>query len=85
MTGVRTRGWALSWPRGETAVTTDRKPERLPNDVVTPRRTPHATAQRDSQVSTDVCPRCSESVNLALIKGCLRCMNCGFKWDCNGW
>lgn len=44
-----------------------------------------APAPRDSQLAMDVCPRCSESVNLALIKGCLRCMNCGFKWDCNGW
>ena len=33
----------------------------------------------------DVCPVCSESTDLALIKGCLRCLKCGFKWDCNGW
>jgi hypothetical protein len=47
---------------------------------------PHGgAAQRDSQLAVDVCPHCSESVNLALIKGCLRCMKCGFKWDCNGW
>jgi len=39
----------------------------------------------ESQLAVDVCPHCSESVNLALIKGCLRCMRCGFKWDCNGW
>lgn len=39
----------------------------------------------DSQVSTDICPRCGESADLALIKGCLRCLKCGFKWDCNGW
>jgi transposase len=39
----------------------------------------------DSQVSTDVCPRCGEAADLALVKGCLRCLKCGFKWDCNGW
>ena len=33
----------------------------------------------------DVCPRCGESSELAQIKGCLRCLKCGFKWDCNGW
>ena len=33
----------------------------------------------------DVCPRCGEAADLALIKGCLRCLKCGFKWDCNGW
>jgi ribosomal protein S27AE len=33
----------------------------------------------------DVCPRCGESSELAQIKGCLRCLTCGFKWDCNGW
>ncbi len=46
-------------------------------------RRPAAAA--DSQLAADICPRCSESMNLALIKGCLRCMRCGFKWDCNGW
>jgi ribosomal protein S27AE len=44
---------------------------------------PRAVA--DSQLAEDICPRCAESVDLALIKGCLRCMRCGFKWDCNGW
>lgn len=39
----------------------------------------------DSQLATDVCPRCGETADLALIKGCLRCLKCGFKWDCNGW
>jgi ribosomal protein S27AE len=38
-----------------------------------------------SKPPAEVCPRCSESADLALIKGCLRCLKCGFKWDCNGW
>ena len=37
------------------------------------------------KLPAEVCPRCSESADLALIKGCLRCLKCGFKWDCNGW
>ena len=32
-----------------------------------------------------VCPRCGESQELAKVKGCLRCLKCGFKFDCNGW
>lgn len=32
-----------------------------------------------------VCPRCGESRELAKVKGCLRCLTCGFKFDCNGW
>ena len=31
------------------------------------------------------CPRCGESKELAKIKGCIRCLTCGFKFDCNGW
>jgi hypothetical protein len=60
-------------------------------------RTPPATAaprtgaristagHAGSAPGTEVCPRCAESADLALIKGCLRCLRCGFKWDCNGW
>lgn len=33
----------------------------------------------------DVCPQCSESHDLAKIQGCLRCLVCGYKWDCHGW
>jgi hypothetical protein len=66
-------------------VTIDKNPDgpAKANLSVDPTRNP--AAQRDSQLAIDVCPHCSESVNLALIKGCLRCMKCGFKWDCNGW
>ena len=30
------------------------------------------------------CDRCG-STALARIKGCIRCLKCGFKADCNGW
>jgi ribosomal protein S27AE len=33
----------------------------------------------------DVCPRCGESLQLAKIKGCIVCLKCHFKYDCNGW
>jgi hypothetical protein len=50
-------------------------------------QTPIPTATKPAAASpvVDVCPVCSESTELALIKGCLRCLKCGFKWDCNGW
>lgn len=32
-----------------------------------------------------VCPRCGESHDLAKVKGCIKCLKCGFKFDCNGW
>jgi ribosomal protein S27AE len=31
------------------------------------------------------CPRCGESHQLAKVKGCIKCLKCGFKFDCNGW
>lgn len=33
---------------------------------------------------SEVCPNCS-SEDLAKVKGCIRCLKCGFKQDCNGW
>jgi ribosomal protein S27AE len=32
-----------------------------------------------------VCPNCGETQQLAKVKGCIRCLRCGFKFDCNGW
>ena len=32
-----------------------------------------------------VCPRCGESHDLAKVKGCIKCLKCGYKFDCNGW
>jgi transposase len=34
---------------------------------------------------TTTCPRCGESHDLAKVKGCIKCLKCGFKFDCNGW
>lgn len=38
-------------------------------------------------IDTDetTCPRCGESQQLAKVKGCIKCLQCGFKFDCNGW
>lgn len=33
----------------------------------------------------DICPRCGESTLLAKVKGCVVCLVCHFKQDCNGW
>lgn len=33
----------------------------------------------------DYCPACGETRELAKVKGCVRCLRCGFKQDCNGW
>ena len=32
-----------------------------------------------------VCPNCGESQELTKVKGCIRCLTCHFKFDCNGW
>jgi len=49
---------------------------------------PEAAPQgRRAPTDTDdtTCPRCGESQELAKVKGCIRCLRCGFKFDCNGW
>ena len=40
-----------------------------------------------SAIETDdtTCPRCGESRDLAKVKGCIKCLKCGYKFDCNGW
>jgi hypothetical protein len=38
---------------------------------------------RDTQDT--FCPQCGESQQLAKVKGCIKCLACGFKFDCNGW
>ena len=42
------------------------------------------TSESPSDAAT-TCPRCGESRELAKVKGCIRCLACGFKFDCNGW
>jgi len=44
---------------------------------------PAAAADVDAEDTT--CPRCGESHDLAKVKGCIKCLKCGFKFDCNGW
>ena len=43
--------------------------------------------QPDSGIDTEetTCPRCGESHDLAKVKGCIKCLKCGYKFDCNGW
>jgi len=50
-------------------------------DVV--RRAPQGQSHEDTDDTT--CPRCGESHDLAKVKGCIKCLKCGFKFDCNGW
>lgn len=55
--------------------------------AVTPVTGPHGTTARASVHDADetTCPRCGESRDLAKVKGCVKCLSCGFKFDCNGW
>jgi len=48
-----------------------------------PPPTPASPAGLDAEDTT--CPRCGESHDLAKVKGCIKCLKCGFKFDCNGW
>ena len=38
-----------------------------------------------TELDDTTCPRCGESHDLAKVKGCIKCLKCGFKFDCNGW
>jgi ribosomal protein S27AE len=42
-------------------------------------------SESDAALGDTVCPRCGESQDLAKVKGCIKCLKCGFKFDCNGW
>lgn len=46
---------------------------------------PTAPRPEGSETGDTVCPRCGESQDLAKVKGCIKCLRCGFKFDCNGW
>lgn len=53
---------------------------------VPPRSNPEAAAKSPGSDNEEtVCPRCGESHQLAKVKGCIKCLTCGFKFDCNGW
>ena len=49
----------------------------------TPPSAPATAPGLDAEDTT--CPRCGESHDLAKVKGCIKCLKCGFKFDCNGW
>jgi ribosomal protein S27AE len=56
--------------------------------ILWPMRQETSSTQRtshDTEDETTTCPRCGESHELAKVKGCLKCLKCGFKFDCNGW
>jgi len=52
----------------------------MPRETVAAPLTPTTI---DDEATT--CPRCGESRDLAKVKGCIKCLKCGFKFDCNGW
>ena len=38
----------------------------------------------ECDLSQTVCENCHEAEQIAKIKGCIRCLKCGFKGDCSG-
>ncbi len=52
-----------------------------------PTKAPPTTAPKPVDLDTEdtTCPQCGESRDLAKVKGCIKCLTCGFKFDCNGW
>jgi ribosomal protein S27AE len=51
-----------------------------------PKPTPTSSSNaRPIETDDTTCPRCGESQELAKVKGCIKCLTCGFKFDCNGW
>ena len=57
--------------------------ETPPPRPIPPTPAPASAAGLDAEDTT--CPRCAESRDLAKVKGCIKCLKCGFKFDCNGW
>jgi ribosomal protein S27AE len=57
--------------------------EAPPPPPFPPAPAPASAAGLDAEDTT--CPRCAESHDLAKVKGCVKCLKCGFKFDCNGW
>lgn len=58
-------------------------PSPRPHVPVTP-SVPSAGAVPVAAVPVDFCENCGETRQLAKIKGCIRCLRCGFKADCSG-
>lgn len=59
------------------------KADEAPSDPLPQATTPDAAPGQELDDTT--CPRCGESRDLAKVKGCIKCLKCGFKFDCNGW
>jgi ribosomal protein S27AE len=60
----------------------------MKGDAPPPRATPSPAASASAaglDAEDTTCPRCGESHDLAKVKGCIKCLKCGFKFDCNGW
>lgn len=52
---------------------------------MSPAPDPPRPAPPPTDLDDTTCPRCGESHDLAKVKGCIKCLKCGFKFDCNGW
>jgi ribosomal protein S27AE len=62
--------------------------QKQPSETVKPSArssTPPLFASPEAEFDDTTCPRCGESHDLAKVKGCIKCLKCGFKFDCNGW
>ena len=46
---------------------------------------PKSQTPSPDEAAETTCLRCGESQDLAKVKGCIKCLKCGFKFDCNGW
>jgi hypothetical protein len=46
---------------------------------------PGTSAPHTIDIDDTTCLRCGEAHDLAKVKGCVKCLKCGFKFDCNGW
>ena len=57
----------------------------MSGDAPPPSPTPSPAPASDFDAEDTTCPRCAESHDLAKVKGCIKCLKCGFKFDCNGW
>ncbi len=55
-----------------------------PTRTVTPVRSA-LSSPPDAGIEVTTCPVCGETRDLAKVKGCIKCLKCSFKFDCNGW
>jgi len=55
-----------------------------PKKITSARSMHNPNSSSGTTAPDELCPAC-QSTDLAKIKGCIRCLTCGFKQDCNGW